>query len=366
MKAGTDRVIIIRANGSVALGSGHIRRMCILARYMREFSLSPVLLCNTGALEVFPPAREAFEMVHEIKGEGYPAEANATAQIRALYGDKISAVFFDHYNLGAEEHRLYRAAAPYIAAIDDMANRKLDADIVFDINLGRSAKDYRNLLPPHAKVHTGQDFQIINPAFYDLQSTAKARREYMNGRIERVFIALGGTDPLGFTPRLLNTAANLLPNACFDTVSGSLNPTLPELKALATRLGPRVRLHVDTDQVPELMAKADLALGAGGTMTWERNSLGLASLLLIIADNQIQVGRAMADSSAAIVIDARDGYDDRAVSSRLSALIADPEKRAQLSRHAEHLSGVNGAENMVRILIDDMSQLQAGKQEIPQ
>ena len=114
------------------------------------------------------------------------------------------------------------------------------------------------------------------------------------------------------------------------------------------------------------MAKADLALGAGGTMTWERNSLGLASLLLIIADNQIQVGRAMADSSAAIVIDARDGYDDRAVSSRLSALIADPEKRAQLSRHAEHLSGVNGAENMVRILIDDMSQLQAGKQEIPQ
>lgn len=188
----------------------------------------------------------------------------------------------------------------------------------------------------------------------------------MNGRIERVFIALGGTDPLGFTPRLLNTAANLLPNACFDTVSGSLNPTLPELKALATRLGPRVRLHVDTDQVPELMAKADLALGAGGTMTWERNSLGLASLLLIIADNQIQVGRAMADSSAAIVIDARDGYDDRAVSSRLSALIADPEKRAQLSRHAEHLSGVNGAENMVRILIDDMSQLQAGKQEIPQ
>ena len=39
----------------------------------------------------------------------------------------------------------------------------------------------------------------------------------------------------------------------------------------------------------ELMNAADLALGAGGTTTWERLALGLPSIVTAIADNQIEI-----------------------------------------------------------------------------
>ena len=40
--------------------------------------------------------------------------------------------------------------------------------------------------------------------------------------------------------------------------------------------------------MPELMACADLSLGAGGTTTWERMFMGLPSIVAALADNQLE------------------------------------------------------------------------------
>lgn len=45
----------------------------------------------------------------------------------------------------------------------------------------------------------------------------------------------------------------------------------------------------------ELMVAADLCIGAGGSTTWERCCLGLPGIIVAIADNQIEVTRALAD-----------------------------------------------------------------------
>ena len=50
----------------------------------------------------------------------------------------------------------------------------------------------------------------------------------------------------------------------------------------------QVELFVQTDLMPELMAQANLAIGAGGTMAWERCVMNLPSLVAEIADNQKQ------------------------------------------------------------------------------
>jgi spore coat polysaccharide biosynthesis predicted glycosyltransferase SpsG len=48
----------------------------------------------------------------------------------------------------------------------------------------------------------------------------------------------------------------------------------------------------------ELMIHADLAIGAGGTSTWERCFLGLPSITIVVADNQLAVTAAVAATGA--------------------------------------------------------------------
>ena len=54
--------------------------------------------------------------------------------------------------------------------------------------------------------------------------------------------------------------------------------------------------HFNVEDMAALMARADLAVGAGGTTVWERCMLGLPSLLTTVAENQERIISDMAES----------------------------------------------------------------------
>ena len=66
---------------------------------------------------------------------------------------------------------------------------------------------------------------------------------------------------------------------------GTANPHKADILLLCEAL-PEARFHWNVTAMAKLMAEADLAIGAGGTTTWERCCLGLPAVLLIVADNQ--------------------------------------------------------------------------------
>jgi UDP-2,4-diacetamido-2,4,6-trideoxy-beta-L-altropyranose hydrolase len=72
-----------------------------------------------------------------------------------------------------------------------------------------------------------------------------------------------------------------------DVVVGKHYPYFAELNQLALTQN-RIKLHRQSDQMASLILSADLAIGAGGTMAWERAWLYLPSLVTAIAPNQTQ------------------------------------------------------------------------------
>ena len=71
-----------------------------------------------------------------------------------------------------------------------------------------------------------------------------------------------------------------------DVVLGQANPHRQNIE-MACRDLSNVTLHHQIENMAELMAAADLFIGAGGTSSWERCCLGLPALVLATADNQI-------------------------------------------------------------------------------
>jgi len=83
------------------------------------------------------------------------------------------------------------------------------------------------------------------------------------------------------------------PDIAVDVVVGFSNPHKEMVKRLCCSL-PNTSFYCQVENMAELMAKADMSIGAGGSATWERCCLGLPTLTQSISFNQ----QAIADFSS--------------------------------------------------------------------
>lgn len=251
----------------------------------------------------------------------------------------FDAVVFDHFRLGAREHYRIAGGRPSLA-VDDLADRRLGVDMVLDVGPARRAADYEGLVEPEATLLLGPRYALVRPAFLARREAALARRG--GETVGRVLVSLGLTDVGGVSARIVSRLLPRLSEAGLDVVLGRAAPSLPQLQRLAAR-DPRVTLHVETPDMDQLCAQADLAVGAGGSSTWERCALGLPTVLVVLADNQEPGARAVAEAGAAEAVDARADSFEADFDRAFLGLMRSPERRGRMARAAGALCDGEGA-----------------------
>lgn len=255
-------------------------------------------------------------------------DAFAPDMARASDDQAFDALVFDDYGLSADDHRALARGRPSLA-LDDLADRPLAADLVLDSGPARAPQDYAGLVPPETRLLLGPAYAPVRPAFAALRQAALARRAE-RGPVRRILVSLGLTDVGGITGRVTDLLRPLAGDAQLDLVLGGGAPSLPALRNLAAR-DPRVTLHVDTPRMPELVLEADLAIGAGGSTTWERCVLALPTLTLILAGNQVASARALDAIGASPCLDVTAPDFETAFTATAADLLTDAARRAALS-----------------------------------
>ncbi|PIB90840.1 UDP-2,4-diacetamido-2,4,6-trideoxy-beta-L-altropyranose hydrolase [Caulobacter sp. FWC2] len=314
------RILFVCAAGP-AVGGGHVMRSLTLARALEA----------RGAGCAFMDSPEVAKVL----------DAFAPDMARVNSDDDFDALVFDSYALTADDHRAVAKGRPSLV-IDDLANRPLAADLVLDSGPARTAEDYAGLVPPAARLLLGPGYAPVRPAFAALREAALARRAE-RAPVRRILVSLGLTDVGGITGRVVGLLRPIIGAVTLDVVLGGGAPSLADLWALAAD-DPRLALHVDTQHMPELVFDADLAIGAGGSTTWERCVLALPALTLILADNQVAAARALeaAGVTPCLAVDAFDF--ETAFVDAVQALLADADKRAALSTASAAVCDGGGAD----------------------
>ena len=177
-----------------------------------------------------------------------------------------------------------------------MANRKHNCDLLLDQNLYDSMYDrYSNLVPANCKILVGPKYALLRSEFLRVKENAKCRKT-----LENILISFGGSDPTNETSKVLTAIKKLqVKNIKIRVVVRSRNQHMNEIKKLCSSIN-NCTLYCDTDNMEKLMISSDLAIGAGGTTTWERCCLGLPSIVSIIADNQTEQIKTMAEKKCVI------------------------------------------------------------------
>jgi UDP-2,4-diacetamido-2,4,6-trideoxy-beta-L-altropyranose hydrolase len=189
----------------------------------------------------------------------------------------------DHYALDAEWERFLRPSVDRILVIDDLADRPHDCDFLLDQNFYPGMeRRYKGLVPPGCKQFLGPEFALLRPEFKKARRKLRRRK----GKIRRLLVFFGGTDPGNETAKVL-AALPLLnrPELKVDVVVGAKNPHKKAIAESCRNL-PGAKFHCQTEKMAELMARADLSVGAGGTATWERLYLELPTVTVAVAANQ--------------------------------------------------------------------------------
>ena len=288
------------------------------------------------------PALTAAEPADELAQSsmlGTSQAHDARDALSALADRAWELLVVDHYAIDARWESALRSAARRIMVIDDVADRAHDCDLLLDQNLHADMSTrYDGRIDPGTRRLLGPEFALLRPEFAELRSQVLPR----DGHIRRVFVLFGGFDALNFTGRTLAVLERVaLADVDVDVVIGAGHPHRGQIERDCARLD--FDCHVQSEEVAQLMASADLAFGAGGSSSWERCCVGLATLCVSFADNQRSIALALAAAGASEFVGDEQTATGRRLEELLRALVADPERVRRMSERAFALVDGQGA-----------------------
>jgi UDP-2,4-diacetamido-2,4,6-trideoxy-beta-L-altropyranose hydrolase len=308
--------ILIRCDASLLIGSGHVMRCRTLARELQRRDAAVTFLCRRQPGDLINLLEQEFRVLalpeqplaaceglesSDLYGAwlGCTQEQDAAQCLEVLAKAGINSVSWivaDHYGLDASwEAQLLAAlsgsdAAPKLLVIGDLADRPHQADLLLDQNFFGEAthERYQDLVPPQCRQLLGPHYALLGPEYALLHPLVPRRTE-----LRRVLVFFGGVDPDNLSGRALVALLDpALADLAVDVVLGLQSPHRHAVVDLVARRT-NTTLHEPMPSLAGLIARADLAIGAGGATTWERACFQLPSLVVAIAANQLPFSEAL-------------------------------------------------------------------------
>jgi UDP-2,4-diacetamido-2,4,6-trideoxy-beta-L-altropyranose hydrolase len=364
--------VLVRTDSSEARGTGHFNRCLSLASALQDGGAAVTFACaeidpaaerlvrdrrfSLTQLKPHPRVGDgAMEAV--LSKEAQVADADFTA---AAVGRRVfDWVIVDHYGLGAEWERRIRGICRWVVAIDDLANRPHDCNVLVDQNLRvDEGAAYDDLLRPGSERLLGPRYALLDASF------SAARDGLHEGGRDGVLVAFGGSDPLAMTAPVLRALIEVSGGKLqIDVAVGALLRDAAEIEALSART-PGVRFHHATRDMAGLMARARLYIGAGGTTNWERCCLALPGVVVSIAPNQVAACRALDDAGSHVYLGDAKGISPETIAATAMSLLASPAWWTRLAERSSSLVDGLGARRVAaRLAIGEIHLREASTQD---
>ncbi|MFH2058499.1 MAG: UDP-2,4-diacetamido-2,4,6-trideoxy-beta-L-altropyranose hydrolase [Pseudomonadota bacterium] len=289
---------MIRTDASAKMGAGHVMRCLTLAKALQKKKFRVEFIChvyeddlisfikkdNGFSVHVIPNTHE--ENTEQIN---WVNDAKYVVSIIKRIGKPVDMMVVDHYMLDQLWEQKIEPYVKKILVIDDLANRQHACDLLVDQNFYLKKNRYDGLVPDKCIQMTGVEYIMLREQFEKLQGCIKTK----TGNIQRILICYGGSDFSNETGKALSAIQKLdRKDVHVDVVIGKQNQNKEKIRQKILQIV-HGKCHIQVDNMAQLISKADLCIGAVGSMTWERCVLGVPSIVSAMAENQIEVAESL-------------------------------------------------------------------------
>jgi UDP-2,4-diacetamido-2,4,6-trideoxy-beta-L-altropyranose hydrolase len=282
--------VAIRVDASSEIGIGHVMRCLTLARLLQNnLKVNIVFVCNSDIpVSLIDEIKEKnFELILIKKQElgSFSQTVDSLMFYEVVKDLYLDWVIIDHYLLDFIWEQAIKPYTKHIFVIDDLANRKHVCEILLDQNLYPNIyKRYEALVPNGCKLLLGPEFLLLREDFRT-EPQPPARID-----CRHVLVNFGGSDPTNEIDKVLHCiedTKNDFKLIHFHLIAGPANPNQSELEKRCSYLT-NVTFYREYKSMAKLLTKIDLCIGAGGISLWERCFMGVPSIVITVADNQIE------------------------------------------------------------------------------
>ncbi|MDA1353898.1 MAG: UDP-2,4-diacetamido-2,4,6-trideoxy-beta-L-altropyranose hydrolase [bacterium] len=296
----------IRVDSSMLIGSGHVMRCLTLSKALRSRGHHVTFICrelpgnliylikeNAFDCEILAFSKEETDLyltqkIADNYSEwlGVTLTQDATETYIALSTISVDFLIVDHYSIDSSWEHFVKPLVKHVLVIDDLANRHHDCDILLDPNFYKEfSSRYQPWINSGCRALLGPSYALIRNEFNAVR-LQRAQKNSQKFSVKRILVYMGGADPKNITKSVL---CALHPESDkfdhIDIILGSINPWK---ESLQTEFSTQpFHIHVQPSHYVNLLAQADLAISAGGSACYERIFIGLPSIVIPIAENQM-------------------------------------------------------------------------------
>lgn len=330
-----------RVDTSSKIGSGHLFRCLALAEAIKSAGTEVAFLCRElpGHLASIIPFPVTMLPAYD-EDAGFPWSEDAALTAAKISGDILVV---DHYSIDARWEKKLRQGERRLLVIDDLANRPHDCDWLLDSGyVPRAEYRYDGLLSPGTRLLLGPRYALLRSQFVE----ARQPRDYL--RASRILAYFGAAAPMVCTMRFIEALRGLDTDATLLVAKGDPNRT--EILAAAARL-PKLECLENAENVAERMRDADIFLGAGGTITWERCCLGLPSVVVAVAENQVPSSARLGRRGKVLYLGTAEAASAEAMRAALALLLSSRVLRRSLGQSSLALIDGAGARRAAKMIL---------------
>jgi UDP-2,4-diacetamido-2,4,6-trideoxy-beta-L-altropyranose hydrolase len=347
--------LIICAEGGIQVGTGHVMRCLALAQSWKRAGCDVTFFVREGLAGIEERIRAEGISLETLPPETPPEDHGLSAEafVGPVLRSGSSLAVLDGYSFGAREQAALSDAGIRVMMVDDYGHAT-DYPVQWLLNQNAYAM-------PEMYTRTKVDTRLLLGSAYALLRDEflpwMGWKRSITDRARRILITVGGSDPDNVSEQILDSFE------CLDhkddhrdlevvLVVGGGNPHWDALLAASQRCPVPVRLVRSVQDMPALMAWADVAIAGAGVTSYELCYMGLPALLLVVAENQRLIAERLAQLGIAVNAGKPREFSGEVLARELQALIESSERRRAMSHRARELVDGLGSERVRAALLD--------------
>lgn len=260
--------VCIVTEGTAKTGYGHLTRCLAIYQGFEEKNIAPTFIANCD--------EDGKQVLENIQIENFDWIGETSQLLRMIHGSDI--IIIDSYLAELALYEKISKVSKKCVYLDDTLRLQYPPGVIINGAVGAEDLDYQKYY--HHQLLLGLEYASLRKVFWDIPGRKRT------GSIANVLVAIGATDTLGITFKLLEELCKISPSMVFHVILGYEDYYCEKKKSYYPE--PNILFYhlLNAAEMCELMQKCHIAISAAGQTTYELARVGTKMILIKVAENQ--------------------------------------------------------------------------------